>query len=202
MNGENKLFPKKKINSGENHSTNSTKKVTESIDSLLKSNIILFKTRTNYELMYEAFYISNLFYEMLNTKYHLKDPYFYLLDLEWFIKWKKYVNFDFYTRNKNYKRFLSINSLPFRPIIEKEDNYLKNIGQNTQKKIFDFFDKIFLSNNAKLYPGIINNKQFLVDKGQNRTFLYNYHLENNLNVVNDVEYNRHYIWVSEYIWKY
>ena len=189
----------------ENYSTTSSKINIGSISELLKANMDLFKSRTNYELMYEAFYISNLFYKMANTKYHLKDPYFYLLNLDWFSRWKKYVNYDFYTRSKNRKKFISLNSLPFRPNDvnnEKEENYLKYINQSTKKKIFDFFDKIFLSNNANLYPGYINNKIFMVDKTKNNTYLHNNYLENNFNIINDAKYNVNYIWVTEDIWKY
>ena len=189
----------------ENYSTTSSKLNIGSISELLKANMDLFKSRTNYELMYEAFYISNLFYKMANTKYHLKDPYFYLLNLDWFSRWKKYVNYDFYTRSKNRKKFISLNSLPFRPNDvnnEKEENYLKYINQSTKKKIFDFFDKIFLSNNANLYPGYINNKIFMVDKTKNNTYLHNNYLENNFNIINDAKYNVNYIWVTEDIWKY
>ena len=197
----------KSINSGDNHSISINKNITknsiESINILLSTNIVLFKARTNYELMYEALYISNLFYEMSNTKYHLKDPYFYLLNLEWFSKWKKYVNFDFYTSMKNRKKFISLNNLPFR--INKnneEENYMKYVGQNTKKKINDFFDKFFLNNNSNFYPGYINNKKLMVDKFQNNTYLYNYHLENNFNIENEYKINEHYIWVTEDIWKY
>ena len=189
----------------ENYSTTSSKLNIGSISELLKANMDLFKSRTNYELMYEAFYISNLFYKMANTKYHLKDPYFYLLNLDWFSRWKKYVNYDFYTRSKNRKKFISLNSLPFRPNDvnnEKEENYLKYINQSTKKKIFDFFDKIFLSNNANLYPGYINNKIFMLDKTKNNTYLHNNYLENNFNIINDAKYNVNYIWVTEDIWKY
>ena len=173
------------------------------INSLLSSNIDLFKSRTNYELMYEAFYISNLFYKMINTKYHLKDPYFYLLNLDWFSKWKKYVNYDFYTRSKFRKKFISLNSLPFRPNdINNEENYLKYINKNTEKKLFDFFEKFFLRDNANLYPGYINNKIFMVDKTKNNTYLHNNYLENNFNIINDAKFNVNYIWITEDIWKY
>ena len=191
---------------GENHS-NSSSKISnknniETINKLLNSNITLFKIRTNYELMYEAFYIFNLFYEMTKTKYHLKDSFFYIINLEWFSKWKKYVNYDFYTNTKNFKKFISINNLPFRPKEINQENYLKQIRPDTKKKIFDFFDKYFLSNNANLYPGYINNKKFLVDSYQNSTYLYKTHLENNFNIENEFKYGEHYIWVSEDIWKY
>ena len=200
---------KKSNNSGDNHTiftnTNSTKNSIEPLNILSSNNISLFKKRTNYELMYEAFYISNLFYEMSNTKLHLKDPYFYLLNLEWFSKWKKYVNFDFYICNKNRKKFILLNNLPFRPnndINNEEENYMKYIGQSTKKKINDFFDKFFLSDNSNLYPGYINNKKLMVDKFQNNTYSYNYNSENNFNVKNEYKINEHYIWVTEDIWKY
>ena len=206
MEVKNKLSLKKQFNPGENYSSSTTKitqkKMIEPINVLISSNIELFKKRTNYELMYEAFYISNLFYEMKKTRFYLKDSYFYFLNLEWFNNWKKYVHYDYYMDRNDIKKFMSINSLPFRPNDtnnEKKENYLKNISQNTKKKIFDYFDNIFLSNNANLYPGYINNKKFLV---QNRTYLYNHHLENNFNIVDNIRYNVDYIWVTEDIWKY
>ena len=206
MEVKNKLSLKKQFNAGENYSSSTTKitqkKMIEPINVLINSNIELFKKRTNYELMYEAFYISNLFYEMKKTRFYLKDSYFYFLNLEWFNMWKKYVHYDYYMDRNNIKKFMSINSLPFRPNDtnnEKKENYLKNISQNTKKKIFDYFDNIFLSNNANLYPGYINNKKFLV---QNRTYLYNHHLENNFNIVDNIRFNVDYIWVTEDIWKY
>ena len=195
-----------KNKSGDNHSNSSSKisskiKV-ESVNNLINANISLFISRTNYELMYEAFYISNLFYKMTQTKYHIKDTFFYLLNLEWFSKWKKYVNYDYYTNIKNRKKFISINKLPFRPSDINNNNYMKNIGTNTKKKICDFFDKFFLADNALLYPGHINNKKFLVDKNQNASYFYSQHLENNFNIINDIKYNEQYIWVTEDIWKY
>lgn len=194
------------IKTGEIHSNSLPKAIQksniETINKLLSSNISLFKTRTNYELMYEAFYISNLFYEMTKTKYHQKDSFFYVLSLEWFSKWKKYVNYDFYTSNINYQKFKLLNSLPFRPNSPEQDNYMKNIRPNTKRKIVDFFDKFFLGNNENFYPGYINNKKFLVENNQNVTYLYKTHLENNFNMKNEFKYNEHYIWVTEDIWKY
>ena len=202
----NSLFKLKPIKTGENHSTSSsklyTKKITESINDLLTANNALFKKRTKYELMYEAFYISNLFYEMTQTNYHLKDTFFYLINLEWFQKWKKYVNYDFFTNTKNFQKFISINSLPFRPTYINNESYMNYINKNTKNKISDFFDKFFLSDNATLYPGYINNKKFLLDKYQNSTYLYNKNRENNFNVVDNIKYNKDYIWVTEDIWKY
>ena len=202
----NSLFKLKPIKTGENHSTSSsklyTKKITESINDLLTANNALFKKRTKYELMYEAFYISNLFYEMTQTNYHLKDTFFYLINLDWFQKWKKYVNYDFFTNTKNFQKFISINSLPFRPTYINNESYMNYINKNTKNKISDFFDKFFLSDNATLYPGYINNKKFLLDKYQNSTYLYNKCRENNFNVVDNIKYNKDYIWVTEDIWKY
>ena len=202
----NSLFKLKPIKTGENHSTSSsklyTKKITESINDLLTANNTLFKKRTKYELMYEAFYISNLFYEMTQTNYHLKDTFFYLINLDWFQKWKKYVNYDFFTNTKNFQKFISINSLPFRPTYINNESYMNYINKNTKNKISDFFNKFFLSDNATLYPGYINNKKFLLDKYQNSTYLYNKNRENNFNVVDNIKYNKDYIWVTEDIWKY
>ena len=202
----NSLFKLKPIKTGENHSTSSsklyTKKITESINDLLTANNALFKKRTKYELMYEAFYISNLFYEMTQTNYHLKDTFFYLINLDWFQKWKKYVNYDFFTNTKNFQKFISINSLPFRPTYINNESYMNYINKNTKNKISYFFDKFFLSDNATLYPGYINNKKFLLDKYQNSTYLYNKNRENNFNVVDNIKYNKDYIWVTEDIWKY
>ena len=193
-------IPDNRNKTGENHSNSSSKLGTnnniETINKLLSTNNTLFKERSNYELMYEAFYISNLFHEMKNTKYHLKDSYFYILNLEWFSKWKKYVNYEFYTSDKNFKKFILINSLPFRPKDISQENYLKNIRPDTKKKIFNFFDNFFLGNNINMYPGYINNKKFLVDNYQNPTYMYM------ANVRNEFKYGEHYIWVTEDIWKY
>ena len=74
MEVKNKLSLKKQFNPGENYSSSTTKitqkKMIEPINVLINSNIELFKKRTNYELMYEAFYISNLFYEMKKTRFY------------------------------------------------------------------------------------------------------------------------------------
>ena len=209
----NNLNKQKIIKMEETHSISSSKShqknnknnnSVETINNLLNSNITLFQTRSNYELMYEAFYISNLFYEMHKTKKHLKDQFFYILNLDWFAKWKKYVNYDFYTSEKNWKKYMNINTLPYRPNSPflDEQNYLKNINNNTKKKIEDFFDIFFLNNNENLYPGYINNKKFLVDKNQNNKYLYKCNLENNFNILDEFTYNKDYIWVTEDIWKY
>ena len=145
----------------------------EILSNLIKQNINIFKKRTKYELMYEAFYISNLFYEMHNTPSHLKDPYFYIITSDWLIKWKKYVNFDFYTNENGWKNFIKLNILPFRPkdIISQKENYLKYIKDDTKAKIYKYFDSIFLSDNSQLYPGYINNKKLLIDRGLKDTYI-------------------------------
>ena len=173
---------------------------------LLNKNINLFKNRTKYELMYEAFYISNLFYEMYDTSNHLKDPYFYIINSEWLIKWKKYVNYDFYTNENGWKKFIKLNILPFRPkdIIAKNENYLKYIKDNTKQKIFNYFDSYFLSNNANNYPGYINNKILLLDRNIKDLYLNRNQIQRNFNynILDNNIYKENYIWVTEDIWKF
>ena len=156
--------------------------------------------------MYEAFYISNLFYEMHNTKNHLKDPYFYIINSEWLIKWKKYVNFDFYTNENGWKNFIKLNMLPFRPKdkLPQNDNYLKHIKENTKNKIYNYFDSYFLSNNEKYYPGYINNKILIIFRNKTDTYInINQILSNyNYNLLEEVIYRKNYVWVTEDIWKY
>ena len=173
---------------------------------LQKNNIDKFKRRTKYELMYEAFYISNLFYEMQNTQNHLKDSCFYIINSEWLLKWKKYVNYDFYTNENNWKNFIKLNMLHFRSEdkLSQNENYLNYINNNTKNKIYNYFDSFFLSDNAKYYPGYINNKILIFDKEQKNTFINkNQVLSNyNYNLLNGVKYKENYIWVTEDIWKY
>ena len=156
--------------------------------------------------MFEAFYISNLFYEMQNTSYHLKDTCFYIINSEWLIKWKKYVNYDFYTNESGWKNFIKLNILQFRSEdkLSQNNNYLNYINNKTKNKIFNYFDSFFLFDNAKYYPGYINNKILLVDREQkNSYFNRNQLLSNyNYNVLNEVINKENYIWVTEDIWKY
>ena len=176
------------------------------ISNLLSENINLFTNRTKYELMYEAFYISNLFYEMYDTSNHLKDPYFYIINSEWIIKWKKYVNYDFYTKENGWKKFIKLNILPFRPkyLTSKNDNYLKYIKDNTKTKIFNYFDSYFLSNNENNYPGYINNEILLLDRNQKDSYLNRNQIQSNFNynILDKMKYKENYIWVTEDIWKY
>ena len=176
------------------------------ISNLLSKNINLFKNRTKYELMYEAFYISNLFYEMYDTTNHIKDPYFYIINSEWLIKWKKYVNYDFYTNENGWKKFIKLNVLPFRPkdLLSRNDNYLRYIKENTKIKIFNYFDSYFLSNSASNYPGYINNKILLLDRNQKDLYLNRNQIQSNFNynILDTMIYKENYIWVTEDIWKY
>ena len=178
----------------------------EILSNLIKQNINIFKKRTKYELMYEAFYISNLFYEMHNTQSHLKDPYFYIISSDWLIKWKKYVNFDFYTNENGWKNFIKLNILPFRPkdIISQKENYLKYIKDDTKAKIYKYFDSIFLSDNSQFYPGYINNKKLLIDRGLKDTYINRNQLQSNYNynLIDKCIFKENYIWVTEDIWKY
>ena len=200
---------KKQNNINSSFNKNNSKMNKNSLDNLSvtqKNNIVLFKKRTKYELMYEAFYISNLFYEMYSTSNHLKDPYFYIINSEWLLKWKKYVNYDFYTRESYWKNFIKINTLPFRPKddLTQKENYLNYIKENTKAKIFNFFDSYFLSDNSKLYPGFINNKILLIDSEYKNTYLIRNQLQNNFNynILNEAFNRENYIWVTEDIWKY
>ena len=178
----------------------------ENKSKLLKEKVDLLKQRTKYELMYEAFYISNSFYEMQNTETHLKDPYFYIISSEWLLKWKKYVNFDFYTNKNNWKNFIKLNMLPFRPKdkFSESQNYLKNIGKNTKTKINNYFDSFFLTNNAELYPGYINNKKLIQDREFKNTYINREQIQSNFNynLLDNLSFQKNYIWVTEEIWKY
>ena len=185
---------------------NSKRKEKVNISILHKESIDLFKKRTKYELMYEAFYISNLFYEMQNTPNHLKDPYFYIINSEWLIKWKKYVNFDFYTNENGWKHFIKLNMLQFRidNKLSQNDNYLNHIKENTKKKIYNYFDSYFLSNNEKNYPGRINNKILIIFRNRADTYININQVQSNFNynLLDEMLYKKDYIWVTEDIWKY
>ena len=51
--------------------------------SFRENSINSLKLRINYELMYEAFYIANLFYDMNETSKHKNDKSFYILNRKW-----------------------------------------------------------------------------------------------------------------------
>ena len=95
------------------HSLQKNNSKIDTINLLREQNINSLKSRYNYELMYEAFYIANLFYDLNETSKHQNDKSFYILSRSWFEKWKKYVNFDKYMYF--HSKYLSINSLPIRP---------------------------------------------------------------------------------------
>ena len=194
------------INNNSIHLNHSRKKETVNINILQKDSIDLFKKRTKYELMYEAFYISNLFYEMNHTPNHLKDPYFYIINSDWLIRWKKYVNFDFYANENGWKNFIKLNMLEFRidDKLFQNDNYLNHIKENTRKKIYNYFDSYFLSNNENNYPGYINNKILIVFRNKTDTYININQVQSNYNynLLDEVLFKKNYIWVTEDIWKY
>ena len=62
-----------------NHFTQKNNIKIDTIKLLRKENINSLKSRYNYELMYEAFYIANLFYDLNETSKHQNDKSFYIL---------------------------------------------------------------------------------------------------------------------------
>ena len=186
----------------QNHNNYKNKNRDMSIKSFRKEHINSLKSRFNYELMYEAFYIANLFYDMNETSKHKNDKSFYILSNIWFEKWKKYVNFDKYMIF--HSKYLSINSLPIRPLNTPFKETFDKLKKNPKIKenINKYFNSLFLSDNSENYPGSITNKFLLYDKKasyynfENRESNYNY------NIDEKYIYGKDYLVVTRDIWKF
>ena len=188
--------------SSQNHNNYKNKNRDMSIKSFRKEHINSLKSRFNYELMYEAFYIANLFYDMNETSKHKNDKSFYILSNLWFEKWKKYVNFDKYMFF--HSKYLSINSLPIRPLNTPFKETFDKLKKNPKikKNIHNYFNSLFLTDNSENYPGSITNKFLLDDKKasyynfENRESNYNY------NIDEKYVYGKDYLVVTRDIWKF
>ena len=186
----------------QNHNNYKNKNRDMSIKSFRKEHINSLKSRFNYELMYEAFYIANLFYDMNETSKHKNDKSFYILSNIWFEKWKKYVNFDKYMIF--HSKYLSINSLPIRPLNTPFKETFDKLKKNPKikDKINKYFNSLFLTDNSENYPGSITNKFLLYDKKasyynfENRESNYNY------NIDEKYIYGKDYLVVTRDIWKF
>lgn len=186
---------------------NSEKKI------LLETKIENLKKRSNYELMYEAFYIANLFYMMNLTDWHSSDRNFYVVSNKWFEKWKYYVKFDLIMSNID--NYLDLNYIDqseneVSEIINVNSNrenntmsnFLNSLDDSVKSEIQNYFDSVFLSDNAKNYPGIIDNKELIYSKNVHYTDFNNPKSHLNYNVVENCQNGEDYILVTEPIWNY
>ena len=186
--------------SSQNH--NNYKNKNMSIKSFRQNHINYLKSRFNYELMYEAFYIANLFYDMNETSKHKNDKCFYIISNSWFEKWKKYVNFDKYMYF--HSKYLSINSLPIRPPEAPSKEIFDKLKKNPKIKenLNKYFNSLFLTDNSDTYPGSITNQFLLYAQTSsyynfdNRESTYNY------NIDEKYIYGRDYLVVTRDIWKF
>ncbi len=184
------------------HSLQKNNSKIDTINLLREQNINSLKSRYNYELMYEAFYIANLFYDLNETSKHQNDKSFYILNRSWFEKWKKYVNFDKYMYF--HSKYLSINSLPIRPreapLKETFDKLFKN--PKIKDNLLKYFNSLFLTDNSDKYPYKITNELLLYDK---KLSFYNYDNKDsnyNYNIDDKFIYGKDYIIVTRNIWKF
>ncbi len=73
--------------------------------------------------MLEAFFVANLFVEFNSKKYSCNDDKWkkiYLLEAEWFEKWKAYVNYEYFLSDKKNELFLI-----FSKLLERIPNQIK-----------------------------------------------------------------------------
>ena len=185
-----------------NHFTQKNNIKIDTIKLLRKENINSLKSRYNYELMYEAFYIANLFYDLNETSKHQNDKSFYILSTSWFEKWKKYVNFDKYMYF--HSKYLSINSLPIRPPEAPSKEIFDKLKKNPKIKenLNKYFNSLFLTDNSDNYPGSITNKFLLYDKKSSYYNFENRESNYNYNIDEKYIYGRDYLVVTRDIWKF
>ena len=184
------------------HSLQKNNSKIDTINLLREQNINSLKSRYNYELMYEAFYIANLFYDLNETSKHQNDKSFYILSRSWFEKWKKYVNFDKYMYF--HSKYLSINSLPIRPreapLKETFDKLFKN--PKIKDNLLKYFNSLFLTDNSDKYPYKITNELLLYDKKLSFFNFDNKDSNYNYNIDEKFIYGKDYIIVTRNIWKF
>ena len=186
--------------SSQNH--NNYKNKNMSIKSFRQNHINSLKSRFNYELMYEAFYVANLFYDMNETSKHKNDKCFYIISNSWFEKWKKYVNFDKYMYF--HSKYLSINSLPIRPPEAPSKEIFDKLKKNPKIKenLNKYFNSLFLTDNSDNYPGSITNKFLLYDKKSSYYNFENRESNYNYNIDEKYIYGKDYLVVTRDIWKF
>ena len=192
-------------NNNENNNNNNNNKNIQNEQELKKkiyenkqnfrSNVFFLKlkNRSKYELMYESFYIYNLFYQMYNTNQNINDNFFYLIDKNWFNKWKIYVNFnEFSEKVQIYKK---INLLPERPYDEQE-NYFNNFDSKNKLKIKKYFDFKFKEHPSHfLFPGFPNNLNLIIDPEEFKLGKFS--------LLTDESFeNKNYIILNKEIWNF
>lgn len=155
---------------------------------------ILEEYRTKYELMYEAFYIANLFFLMNKTNWKANDDEYYVLSAAWFEKWKSYTNYDYFMI-----KTASVINVPRAD----DKTFFANSEQFVIEEVQKYFEKTYLTANTALYPGVISNNLLLFDHnlcaGDNivreTSSSYSYY-----NIKENVLEGKDFIVVSKEIW--
>jgi len=153
--------------------------------------------------MYEAFHIANLFFLMNECISHAstidssEDREFYIISTKWFEKWKNYVNFDYYMQNT--EKFLKLNK---DQNSEATENFLEELDQPIKLALENYFQNYFLTDNSRLYPGAVSNKELVYDKSINYIDLNDKKSHLNYNVMEYLQMGRDYFIVNKSIWNY
>lgn len=148
--------------------------------------------------MYEAFYVANLFFAMNETNWHTFDDEYYALPSQWFERWKKYVNFDYYMGNT--EKFLKLNNI--EESSKLSDNFMEKLDTSIQIEINKYFDSYFLATNSESYPGVVTTQELLYDKSLHFTDFDKPKSVLNYNIQEQYENGRDFFMVTKPIWKY
>ena len=164
-----------------------------------KNSLNVLKSRCKYELMYESFYIGNLFFNMNQTNQYLKNDDFYIISASWFNRWKNYVFFDYYMRN--IEKYLKLNNID-ESTSNNEENYLFNLDEKNKAEVNNFFIETFTASNESNYPGYVENKDILYDKVLYYSNFNKPNSKNNYNIKSELINGQDYYIVSKDIWDY
>lgn len=157
------------------------------------------KLRTKYELKYEALYIANLFFIMNKTNWKSLDDSYYIISSEWFNKWKKYTDYDYYI-SKSSLILNCRNQNNTNTDVNSNRKYFENTEDFIIKELGNEFETKYLSNNSALYPGEISNNNIIYDSYQSLS--YDTSEYNSVNIRNNLIDEEDFIVVTNDIWMY
>jgi len=166
--------------------------------------------------MNEAFYIANLFLLMNTSLWNSFEDEYFVISNKWFDKWKSYVNFDYFmNNNENFiklcKAIQSGCEFPIKEIKEenvsnvidltkndKDSKLTSLINSETEK----FIVETFLKDNYDNYPGVVANKELLIDKGLHYVNFNDVNSHMNYNIIEQYQNGTEFFVVNKKIWEF
>jgi len=162
--------------------------------------------------MHEAFYIANLFLLMNTTLWNSFEDEYYVLSNKWFDKWKSYVNFDYFMNN-NEKYIYLCRAIQSGIVIQiPEEKEEVNLAERSDKNLKidslvsteteNFIIETFLKDNYENYPGVISNRDLLIDKALHFVDFCDVSSHMNYNIKDQYQNGVEFFVVNRKIWSF